>query len=44
VGSWPRTLATPRAEAMGFVRDKDIDAVIEAFIEDDLPMQRQLAE
>jgi nucleoside-diphosphate-sugar epimerase len=43
VGGWPQALATPRAEAMGFVPDKDIDAVIAAFIEDDLPMQRQLA-
>jgi nucleoside-diphosphate-sugar epimerase len=43
VGGWPQALATPRAEAMGFLRDKDIDAVIAAFIEDDLPIQRQLA-
>ena len=43
VGSWPRALASPRAEAMGFGRDRSIDEVIAAFIEDDLPLQRQLA-
>ncbi|MGE5268240.1 MAG: D-erythronate dehydrogenase [Thiohalocapsa sp.] len=42
VGSWPPTLAAPRAEALGFTRDHDIDEVVEAFIEDDLAMQRQL--
>jgi nucleoside-diphosphate-sugar epimerase len=42
VGSWPQQLASPRAEALGFGRDRDIDEVIEAFIEDDLAMQRQL--
>ena len=36
-------LATPRAEALGFGRDRGIDAVIAAFIEDDLPAQKQLA-
>ena len=43
VSSWPRTLATPRAEAMGFGRDSGIDEVLQAFIEDDLPLQRQIA-
>ncbi|HEX3952654.1 MAG TPA: D-erythronate dehydrogenase [Stellaceae bacterium] len=43
VGSWPRDLASPRAEALGFGRDAGIDEVVHAFIEDDLPMQRQLA-
>ena len=42
VGSWPRALATPRAEALGFGRDRDIDEVVQAFIEDDLPLQRQI--
>ncbi len=42
VGSWPRSLASPRAAAMGFGRDRDIDEVVAAFIEDDLPLQRQL--
>ncbi len=43
VGSWPRALTAPRAEAMGFGRDRDIDEVVAAFIEDDLPLQRQMA-
>ena len=43
VGSWPRALAAPRAEALGFGRDRDIDEVVQAFIEDDLPLQKQLA-
>jgi D-erythronate 2-dehydrogenase len=43
VSGWPRALQTPRAEALGFGRDSGIDAVIEAFIEDDLPAQKQLA-
>jgi D-erythronate 2-dehydrogenase len=42
VGSWPRALTTPRAEALGFGRDSGIDEVIQAFIEDDLALQRQL--
>src|SRR5215213_365183 len=43
ISSWPQTLAAPRAEALGFGRDSGIDEVITAFIEDDLPLQRQLA-
>jgi nucleoside-diphosphate-sugar epimerase len=43
VTGWPQALATPRAEALGFGRDRDIDEVIAAFIEDDLPMQKELA-
>ncbi|HEV8678779.1 MAG TPA: D-erythronate dehydrogenase, partial [Stellaceae bacterium] len=43
VSGWPQGLATPRAEALGFARDNGIDEVIAAFIEDDLPLQRQLA-
>ena len=43
VGSWPQALAAPRAEALGFGRDRDIDEVVAAFIEDDLPLQRQMA-
>jgi D-erythronate 2-dehydrogenase len=43
VSGWPRGLITPRAEAMGFGRDSGIDEVVAAFIEDDLPLQRQLA-
>ncbi len=43
ISSWPPALATPRAEALGFGRDNGIDEVVAAFIEDDLPAQRQLA-
>jgi D-erythronate 2-dehydrogenase len=43
VSGWPRDLATPRAEALGFGRDRDIDEVVQAFIEDYLPAQRQMA-
>ncbi len=42
VSGWPRGLTTPRAEALGFGRDRDIDEVIAAFIEDDLPAQKRL--
>ena len=42
VGSWPPALASARAEALGFGRDSGIDAVIAAFIEDDLDLQRRL--
>src|SRR5712671_1824588 len=43
ISGWPRTLATPKAEKLGFGRDRDIDEVIAAFIEDDLPAQRQMS-
>src|SRR6185295_3195192 len=43
ISSWPQSLAAPRAEALGFGRDSGIDEVVAAFIEDDLPLQRQLA-
>ncbi|MBV9826995.1 MAG: SDR family oxidoreductase [Alphaproteobacteria bacterium] len=42
VGSWPRALAAPRAEALGFGRDRDIDEVVQAFIEDDMALQKTL--
>lgn len=42
VASWPRSLAAPRAEALGFFADSGINSVIEAFIEDDLAAQRAL--
>lgn len=42
VSGWPQGLTTPRAEALGFGRDRDIDEVIAAFIDDDLPTQRRL--
>jgi nucleoside-diphosphate-sugar epimerase len=43
VGGWPRSLAAPRAEALGFGRDRDIDEVVQAFIEDDLALQKTIA-
>jgi nucleoside-diphosphate-sugar epimerase len=42
VSGWPQALATPRAEALGFGRDRGIDEVVAAFIEDDLPGQKRL--
>ncbi len=42
VGSWPRALSSPRAEALGFGRDRDIDEVVQFFIEDDLETQKHL--
>ncbi|HEX6442193.1 MAG TPA: D-erythronate dehydrogenase, partial [Stellaceae bacterium] len=42
VGSWPQALLSPRAEALGFGRDRDIDEVIRFFLEDDLPTQKKL--
>ena len=43
VGSWPRALSAPRAEALGFAPDAGIDEAIRFFIEDDLAMQQALA-
>ena len=43
VSSWPPALKAPRAEALGFSGDSGIDEVVAAFIEDDLPLQKQLA-
>ena len=43
VSGWPQALAAPRAAALGFAADTGIDEVVQAFIEDDLEMQKQLA-
>jgi D-erythronate 2-dehydrogenase len=43
VSSWPPVLSTGRAEALGFGRDNNIDEIVQAFIEDDLPLQKELA-
>ncbi|MGA8552311.1 MAG: D-erythronate dehydrogenase, partial [Stellaceae bacterium] len=43
IGGWPQALAATRAQALGFVADAGIDEAIEAFIEDDLATQKQLA-
>ncbi len=42
ISGWPRALQARRAEALGFASDTGIDLVIQAFIEDDLEMQKQL--
>jgi D-erythronate 2-dehydrogenase len=43
VGGVAPAVMTPRAEALGFACDRDIDEVVKNFIEDDLPSQRRLA-
>ncbi len=43
VAGWPQALAAPRAEALGFTADADIDEAVRAFVEDDLEMQKALA-
>jgi nucleoside-diphosphate-sugar epimerase len=42
ISGWPQVLQAPRAEALGFAADTGIDEVIQAFIQDDLEMQKQL--
>jgi D-erythronate 2-dehydrogenase len=42
ISGWPRALHAPRAEALGFAADSSIDEVVQAFIEDDLEMQKAL--
>jgi nucleoside-diphosphate-sugar epimerase len=42
VSGWPQALRAPRAEALGFTADPGIDEVVQAFIEDDLKMQKSL--
>jgi nucleoside-diphosphate-sugar epimerase len=43
VSGWPPALSASRASALGFTADPGIDAVVHAFIEDDLEMQKALA-
>jgi nucleoside-diphosphate-sugar epimerase len=42
VSSWPRALDGRRAEALGFAAAADIDEAVQAFIEDDLELQKAL--
>jgi nucleoside-diphosphate-sugar epimerase len=42
ISGWPQALHAPRAEALGFAADTGIDEVVQAFIEDDLEMQKHL--
>jgi nucleoside-diphosphate-sugar epimerase len=43
VDGWPASIQAARAIALGFVADRDVDEIIEAFIADDLPAQKALA-
>jgi nucleoside-diphosphate-sugar epimerase len=43
VTGWPQALAAPRATALGFAADAEIDEAVHAFIEDDLELQKTLA-
>ena len=40
VGGWPAAFAPERAQALGFSRHEDLDALVAAFIEDDLEATR----
>ncbi|MBO0737888.1 MAG: NAD-dependent epimerase/dehydratase family protein, partial [Alphaproteobacteria bacterium] len=42
ISGWPQALLASRAEALGFAVDSGIDEVVQAFIEDDLEMQKRL--
>jgi nucleoside-diphosphate-sugar epimerase len=42
ISGWPQVLRAPRAHALGFTADSGIDEAVQAFIEDDLEMQKQL--
>ena len=37
VAGWPNVFETPRAVALGFQADESIDAIVQAFIEDECP-------
>ena len=40
ISSWPGAFTSPRALRFGFQADANMDAIVQAFIEDDLPAQR----
>ena len=42
ISGWPPALLATRAEELGFTRDRSIDEVVQAFIEDDLESQKHL--
>jgi hypothetical protein len=44
VSGWPRALHAARAEALGFTADRGIDKAVQAFVEDDLEIQKRLVE
>jgi len=43
VSAWPRAVDGRPVEALGFTADTGLDEVVEAFIEDDLEMQKRFA-
>ena len=43
ISSWPGAFTSPRALQLGFQADASMDAIVQAFIEDDLPGQRRHA-
>jgi nucleoside-diphosphate-sugar epimerase len=43
VDQWPGAMDAPRAEGLGLKADADMDAIVTAFIEDDLAAQKKLA-
>jgi len=40
ISSWPGAFTSPQALRLGFQADANMDAIVQAFIEDDLPAQR----
>lgn len=42
VDGWPRAIRAARAEALGIKGDANLDEVVQAFIEDDLPAQKAM--
>jgi nucleoside-diphosphate-sugar epimerase len=42
VDGWPRAIIAKRAERLGVASDTDIDAIVQAFVEDDLAAQKAL--
>ena len=42
VAGWPRALRAERAERLGIKPDASLDEIVQGFIEDDLPGQKQL--
>jgi D-erythronate 2-dehydrogenase len=42
ISGWPQELRASRAHALGFTADSGIDAAVQAFVEDDLEVQKRL--
>ncbi len=42
VAGWPRAIEAKRAQTLGIEPDRNIDEIIQSFIEDDLPAQKAL--